>query len=199
MDTDPRLARLARPFYARDTVAVARSLLGHRLVRVIEGQRLIGRICETEAYRGADDAASHAFRRTPRSAIMFGPPGIAYIYFVYGNHWCLNAVTEGDGSPGAVLIRGIVPLEGLDFMRSMRSMRPGIADSRLADGPGKLCQAFAITGALNGADLTTGPELFIEAGEPAAERAVIATPRIGVRGDAETRARPWRFVWRQDL
>lgn len=193
MDTTPLIARLARPFYAHDTVTVARALLGHRLVRVTEGQRLTGRICETEAYRGADDEASHAFRRTPRSAIMFGPPGIAYIYFVYGTHWCLNAVTEGDGCPGAVLIRGIVPQGGLEFMRSRR---PGFADGRLADGPGKLCRALNITGALNGADLTAGPELFIEAEEPVSEREVIATARIGVRGDEETRGRPWRFVWR---
>lgn len=186
--------RLAGPFYARETPTVARALLGQRLVRVVAGHRLSGLICETEAYRGTDDAASHAFRRTPRSAIMFGPAGVAYVYLVYGTHFCLNAVTEGDGSPGAVLIRGIVPQQGLDFMRSQR---PGISDGRLADGPGKLCRALDITKALNGADLTTGGELFVEAEEAVAEPQVIATARIGVRGDADALARPWRFVWRQ--
>ena len=155
-----------------------------------------GLICETEAYRGADDEASHAFRRTPRSAIMFGPPGIAYVYFIYGNHFCLNAVTEDVGCPGAVLIRGIAPQQGLDFMRGQR---PGVADGRLADGPGKLCRALNITAALNGADLTTGPALFIEAGALVAEHEITASPRIGVRGDTETRERPWRFVWRREL
>ena len=131
----------------RDTVVVARSLLGQRLVRVLNGQRLSGLICETEAYGGADDPASHAYRRTPRSAIMFGPPGVAYVYFIYGMHHCLNAVTACDGHPGAVLIRGIFPAEGIE---TMRRQRPGAADQHLADGPGKLCQALGITLALNG-------------------------------------------------
>ncbi len=196
MEADPFGQRLPRAFYGRDTVTVARGLLGQRLVRVVAGQRLSGLICETEAYRGADDEASHAFRPTPRSAIMFGPPGAAYVYFIYGSHFCLNAVTEAAGSPGAVLIRGIAPQEGLDLMRGRR---PGIADHRLADGPGKLCRALDITVALNGADLITDPALFIEAGEPVAEHEMTASPRIGVRGDAETRERPWRFVWRREL
>ena len=181
-------------FYERDTVVVARALLGQRLVRVLNGQRLSGLICETEAYGGADDPASHAYRRTPRSAIMFGPPGMAYVYFIYGMHHCLNAVTACDGHPGAVLIRGIFPAEGIE---AMRGQRPGVADGHLADGPGKLCQALGITLALNGVDLTDNSELFITTGEQVAEREIIATPRIGVRGDEETRTRPWRFVWQR--
>jgi DNA-3-methyladenine glycosylase len=157
-------------------------------------RRLSGLICETEAYGGADDQASHAYRPTPRSAIMYGPPGVAYIYFIYGMHHCLNAVTECDGRPGAVLIRSISPTEG---MERLRANRPGVADRHLADGPGKLCQALAITNALNGIDLTGNSELFIAAGEQVAEREIITTPRIGVRGDQETRTRPWRFVWQQ--
>ena len=112
---------LPYPFYERDTLVVARALLGQRLVRVLNGQRVSGLICETEAYAGADDPASHAYRRTPRSAIMFGPPGVAYVYFIYGMHHCLNAVTACDGHPGAVLIRGIFPAEGIETLRGHRS------------------------------------------------------------------------------
>jgi DNA-3-methyladenine glycosylase len=185
---------LPRSFYERDTVVVAPALLGQRLVRTLNGRRLSGLICETEAYGGADDLASHAYRRTPRSAIMFGPPGVAYMYFIYGMHHCLNAVTAGEGHPGAVLIRGIFPAEGIEIMRGQR---PGVADGHLADGPGKLCQALGITLALNGSDLTENAELFITAGEQVNTREIMATARIGVRGAEETRTRPWRFVWQR--
>ncbi|MGC8782383.1 MAG: DNA-3-methyladenine glycosylase [Anaerolineae bacterium] len=187
------MACLPRSFYDRPTPVVARALLGQRLVRVLEGQRLSGLICEAEAYGGPDDEASHAFRRTPRSAIMYGPPGHAYVYFIYGMYFCLNVVTEADGRPGAVLIRAIVPQEGIETMRRRRQVA---GDRHLADGPGKLCLALGITRDQNGLDLTTGGELFIETGVavPAAE--IAATPRIGVRGDADALGRPWRFVWR---
>jgi DNA-3-methyladenine glycosylase len=185
---------LPRSFYERDTVVVAPALLGQRLVRVLNGQRLSGLICETEAYAGADDPASHAYRRTPRSAIMFGPPGIAYVYFIYGMYHCLNAVTACDCHPGAVLIRGIFPDEAIE---AMREHRPEVADQHLTDGPGKLCQALGITLALNGSDLTEDAEIFIAAGEQVNMREIMATPRIGVRGDEETRTRPWRFVWQR--
>jgi DNA-3-methyladenine glycosylase len=188
---------LPRAFYERDTVVVAPALLGQRLVRMLNGQRLSGLICETEAYGGTDDPASHAYRRTPRSAIMFGPPGVAYVYyvyFIYGMHHCLNAVTACAGYPGAVLIRGIFPAEGIEFMRRQR---PRVTDGHLADGPGKLCQALGITLALNGSDLTDNLGLFITTGEQVAEREIITTPRIGVRGDEETRTQPWRFVWQR--
>ncbi len=187
---------LPRAFYARDTATVARALLGQRLVRVIGGQRLSGLIVETEAYGGPDDAASHAWRRTPRSAIMYGPPGYAYIYFIYGMHFCLNAVTEDDGRPGAVLIRAVLPEEGIE---GMRALRPGVPDRRLADGPGKVCRALGITAALNGADLTTSPELCIETGRAIPDEAVVITPRVGVRGDQDALMRPWRFLWHEAL
>jgi DNA-3-methyladenine glycosylase len=186
------MTALPRAFFDRETPAVARALLGQRLVRVINGQRLSGLIAETEAYGGPDDQASHAFRRTPRSAIMFGSAGHAYVYFIYGMYFCLNAVTEVDGRPGAVLIRAIAPAEGLTLMRGRRGAIP---DRRLADGPGKLCRALGITRDQNGLDLTASAELFIEAGESLAEGQIAATPRIGVRGDATARDRPWRFVW----
>jgi DNA-3-methyladenine glycosylase len=185
--------RLPPAFYARDTQTVARELLGQRLVRVIEGRRLSGLICETEAYRGADDEASHAYRRTGRSEIMYGPAGRAYVYFIYGMYYCLNVVTEGDGQAGAVLLRAIYPDEGLEWMRARRGDVP---DSRLTDGPGKLCQALAINKTQNSVDLTTDAELFIEAGAPVADSAVSVTARVGVRGSDEARRRPWRFLWK---
>lgn len=183
---------LPRSFYERESVVVARDLLGQRLVRWQDGVRLSGLICEAEAYRGSDDPASHAYRRTPRSAIMYGPAGHAYIYFIYGMHYCLNAVTEPEGCPGAVLIRAVWPQEGLPIMRSRR---PGQSDGRLADGPAKLCQAFDITTKLNGIDLTAVGALWIEPGTPVPTEEIEITPRIGVRGDAEARGRLWRFVW----
>lgn len=184
---------LSRAFFARDSVTVARALLGQRLVRVIDGERLSGLISETEAYGGPDDEASHAFRRTRRSAIMYGPPGYAYVYFIYGMYFCLNGVTEQDGRPGAVLIRAIVSQEGIE---AMRARRRGVPDRQLADGPGKLCMALDIGRALNGADLTAGRELFIEAGPAIPDEAVLVLPRVGVRGNHDARTRPWRFLWR---
>ncbi len=194
----PVSATLSRAFYAGDAVAVARALLGQRLVRILDGVHLAGRICETEAYRGPDDAASHGYRRTPRSSIMYGPPGIAYIYFIYGNHHCLNVVTNADGVSGAVLLRGVIPLAGLDVMRARRgslkaTRREPLAG--LADGPGKLTQALGVSLAQNGLDLTLRGELFIEADAPAPGEEVVTTPRIGIGGDDEARLRPWRFVW----
>jgi len=188
----PNPARLTREFFNRNTVVVARALLGQRLVRLLDGQRLSGLICETEAYGGPEDQASHAYRRTPRSAIMYGPPGYAYVYFIYGMHFCLNVVTEAEGRAGAVLIRSILPQEGIALMRGHR---PGVSDGQLTNGPGKLCRALRITDVLNGLDLTTSPVLFLEAGPSIPDTQVIITPRIGVRGDSEARLRPWRFVW----
>lgn len=187
--------RLARAFYAQPSVITARELLGQRLVRILEdGQRLSGLICETEAYGGPDDEASHAYRRTPRSKIMYGPPGYAYVYLIYGMHYCLNAVTELDGIAGAVLIRAILPEENLE---AIRARRPGVPDARLCDGPGKVCQALGITIAQNGLDLVTSEQLFIEAAPPIATQDLLITPRIGVRGNPEVRNRPWRFVWQR--
>jgi len=186
--------RLPGAFYARSTVLVARALLGQRLVHVLDDVHGSGLICETEAYGGPDDEASHARRRTPRSEIMYGPPGRAYVYFIYGMYFCLNAVTEGDAYPGAVLIRAVVPEAGLDLMRVRR---PGVPDLHLADGPGKLCRALGITQEHNGSDLTASRELYIEAGSSVPDVEVVSTPRVGVRGDALARSRPWRFVWQR--
>lgn len=189
---------LSRSFYARDSVTVARALLGQCLVRVLHGVCLAGQIVETEAYAGPDDPASHAYRCTPRSSIMYGPPGYAYVYFIYGTHHCLNAVTEADGIPGAVLIRALIPQEGLGLMRQnrgMSSLPDALSERGITDGPGKLCQALGITLSENGLDLTESAQLFIETGVAVPTHEIEATPRIGIRGDEETRARRWRFVW----
>lgn len=183
---------LPQAFFARPTLEVARDLLGRRLVRCIDGQRLGGRISEVEAYIGEDDKASHAARgRTDRNRPMYGAPGLAYLYFIYGMYFCLNVVTEREGLPAAILIRGIEPDEGVDLMAARRAGQPV---GNLASGPGKLCQALAIDRALNGHDLTIGRALWIEPGEPVADAAVLATPRINVRGDERALSAPWRLV-----
>jgi DNA-3-methyladenine glycosylase len=180
---------LSRKFYARDTVTVARELLGQRLVRVCNDQRLAGLITETEAYVGETDLACHARAgRTPRTEVMFGPPGHAYIYFNYGLHWMLNVVTERAGFPAAVLIRAIAPVSGLEAMRRHRGHKP---DRALADGPGKLTQALRIDGALHGVDLCArDAELFIEHAAPASAMHLLARPRVGIDRVPE----PWRSV-----
>jgi DNA-3-methyladenine glycosylase len=185
--------RLERDFFARPTLLVARGLLGMRLVRRLGRRRAGGRIVEVEAYIGSGDTACHASRgRTPRNAVMFGPPGHAYVYFTYGMHWMLNAVTEREGFPAAVLIRAVEPFQGLDLMRARRGDRE---DRDLARGPARLCQALAIDRALNGADLVAGSALYFEAGEAVADDAVVATPRVGIDYAApRDRAAPWRFV-----
>jgi len=171
---------------------VARDLLGTRLVRVWEGQRLSGIVVETEAYIGEEDQASHAaVGRTKRNEVMYGPPGYAYVYKIYGVHHCLNVVTEEEGFPAAVLIRALWPEEGIELMRRRRSGRP---DHQLTDGPAKLCQALAIDLALNGADMVDGDALFFERGDPFPDARVRTTPRIGVRGDEKAITAPWRFV-----
>ncbi|HSN77440.1 MAG TPA: DNA-3-methyladenine glycosylase [Anaerolineae bacterium] len=183
---------LPRSFYDRPTLEVARDLLGCTLVRTLDGQRLAGRICEVEAYVGEADLASHAARGpTPRNRSMYGPGGLAYVYLIYGMHHCLNVVTEEAGFPAAVLIRVIEPLEGLPLIQANRAGRPLRS---LTDGPAKLCQALDIDRRLDGHNLTTGIELWLEAGEPMPDTAVQTTPRVNVGGDERSKIMPWRFV-----
>ena len=185
------MSRLEQDFYRRSTLTVARELLGKRLVRVVDGQRLSGLIVEVEAYIGEDDAACHAAcGRTPRNEAMYGPSGHAYVYFIYGMHHCLNVVTEETGFPAAVLIRDLEPLEGLDIMRRYRSGKP---DRELTNGPAKLCQALAIEMGFNGVDLCTGEVLFIEEGQMVAQEEVGTSPRIGIKANELAMSVPWRF------
>ena len=175
-------------FYARPTAEVARRLLGQILVSRIRGREAVGRIVETEAYIGPHDPACHAYghRRTARTEPLYGPPGTAYVYFTYGMHWCLNAVTERVDYPAAVLIRALEPLAGIALMRRRRGPVP---DRALCAGPARLCEALGITGAQNRGSLERGAVRILAGGRTRFRVAV--TPRIGI-----TTARDWplRFV-----
>jgi len=182
------LTPLPRAFYHRHAVRVARDLLGRLLVCDSAEGRVAGLIVETEAYRAAVDPASHAFRgRTARNAVMFGPPGHAYVYFIYGAHFCVNLVTEREGSASAVLIRALEPREGLALMARRRGIPPGPA---LARGPGNVGRALGLARAHNGIDLTRGPLWVADAPAGREGFKVARSPRIGLRLGAET---PWRF------
>jgi DNA-3-methyladenine glycosylase len=184
---------LGRSFYARETEIVARELLGKILVSTIGGRRVEGRIVETEAYLGPHDPASHAAERigrTRRNASMFMQAGTAYVYRIYGMHWCLNAVTKEVDFPAAVLIRALEPLRGLDVMRERRwPGSPPAADRCLASGPAKLADALAIDGSLDGHDLTQ-PPLLILPGTYVRDDDVVTGPRIGIARAADW---PLRF------
>jgi DNA-3-methyladenine glycosylase len=187
------MSPLAVEFYSKSVHIVARELLGARLVRVIDGQRVGGTITETEAYAGESDLACHARAgRTPRTEVMYGTPGKAYVYFIYGIHWMLNAVAEPAGSPAAVLIRAILPLEGLaEIARRRNPARQG----DWTNGPARLCTALDIDGSCNGADMTSSHSgLWIEPGQPVPDGAVISGPRVGIQNVPEPwRSKPWRF------
>ena len=186
--------RLHRSFFNRNTLQVARDLLGKRLVKIENGVRIGGLIREAEAYRGEEDQGCHAKAgRTPRTQVMYGPPGHAYVYFTYGVHWMLNAVCEGEGFPAAVLIRAIWPTEGEEVIAARRGSQPR---KHWTDGPAKLCQALAIDGSFNTTDLCA-PEaaLFIEDGKPVPDQAVTTGPRVGFNNVPEPwLSMPWRFL-----
>ncbi|HVM30191.1 MAG TPA: DNA-3-methyladenine glycosylase [Candidatus Limnocylindrales bacterium] len=199
-----RRSPLERQFYAVTADELASRLLGMVVVSTIGGLTCRGRIVETEAYLGPDDRASHARAgRTNRTGPMFGPPGHAYVYLIYGLHQCLNVVADREGTAGAVLLRALEPLEGEDVMRRRRG-RVHDPASRLCAGPARLCQAMAVTRTFSGHDLTAGEQLWLE--RPAADtgqrapaaRQVASGPRIGVAYAAEPWASaPLRF-WLHD-
>jgi DNA-3-methyladenine glycosylase len=182
-------APLPASFYDRDPAIVARELLGAVLHVQVDGAYTSGIIVETEAYLGPHDPACHATAgRTARTWHLFGPPGTAYVYRIYGLHWCVNAVTREDGFGSAVLLRAVRPLDGLAVMRERRPR--ATHDRRLADGPGKLCAAFGITRVFDGASLQSDA-ITIAAGASVPDAFVAVTPRIGI-----SKAKDWplRFV-----
>ena len=184
-----------RSFFNRPATEVARELLGAHLTRVVDGHRMSGLITEAEAYQGEEDLGCHAHAgKTRRNAVMFGPPGFAYVYFTYGMHWMLNVVTGAENSPAAVLMRAIHPLAGMDRLAANRPRLAG--KPGWLDGPAKLTQALAIDGSLNGADLCdpTGG-LFLEAGGAIAPQNILTTARIGLYSVPEPwKSVPWRFL-----
>ena len=178
---------LSRKFYERPTVEVARDLLGKLLVH----GPTAGIIVETEAYLGGDDLAAHSSRGvTPRTRVIFGPPGHAYVYFIYGMYECLNIVAEPAGRPGCVLIRALEPAAGIEIMRKRRPAARKVED--VASGPGKLTLAMGITRAHYGADLTRGSLVVRQPAEPRSLQ-IEATTRVGIRQSAEL---PLRFLIR---
>jgi DNA-3-methyladenine glycosylase len=179
---------LPRSFYARPVLTVARDVIGKLLVHDTPDGLCAGHIVEAEAYRGPEDRAAHSYggRRTARTEAMFGPPGHAYVFFVYGMHWHFNLVTTREGLPHAVLIRAVEPCFGVELMAARRGLPPG---RQLANGPGKLCRAFGIDRAAYGADLTRGA-LFLA---DAPRRRVARSQRIGIDYAGDWALRPWRF------
>lgn len=166
--------------------------MGKKLVRKYRGNILSGLICETEAYLGSMDSASHAFKgKTPRNAVMFGRAGRAYVYFIYGMHYMLNIVTEDEDNPCAILMRAIVPLDGIEHMQRYR----GRIGKDLTNGPAKLCRALAIDKSLNEWDLTAGEKLWVEDWPSIPERFIKKGPRIGIDYAKPADRRAARRFW----
>jgi len=168
-------------FFRRETMVVAREILGKLLVRKVGGQRLSGRITEVEVYHGMDDLACHASRgRTVRTEVMFGEAGRVYVYLIYGMYYCLNLVTMPPGWPAAILVRGMVPVEGIEIMKKNR-LKKNVGLSNLTDGPGKICQAMGIDKSLNGKRLGQKAGLWLEDdGMEVGKKKIVYGKRVGV-------------------
>lgn len=184
---------LPRSFFADSPEVVARELLGKLITHHRDGERLTGRIIEVEAYLGLSDPAAHtSVGKTPRNAVLFGPPGFAYVYFVYGMHYCLNFSCEPEGEPGGVLIRALEPVEGLETMARLRRLSSPAKSKLLTSGPGRLCQALRITrGTHNGLDVTLGDSPLQVLDDGFRPSSILVTPRIGISKAID---RPLRFV-----
>jgi DNA-3-methyladenine glycosylase len=184
---------LPRTFYEREPSKVARELLGKLLIRKLSRKKLVGRIVEVEAYLGAKDPAAHAYAGlTARNAVLFGPAGHAYVYFIYGMYYCLNFSCEPEGQAGCVLLRALEPVSGLEEMARRRGLPKNSAPRRFASGPGKLCQALDITRSeINGMDVTQPDSPLQVADDGFDPEEILATPRIGIRKAADL---PLRFL-----
>jgi DNA-3-methyladenine glycosylase len=184
---------LPRSFYLDSPEVVASNLLGKLITRHLDGERLTGRIIEVEAYLGLSDPAAHTFiGKTPRNAVLFGPPGFSYVYFIYGMHYCLNFSCQPEGEPGGGLIRALEPLEGLETMARLRGFSGVDKPKLLTSGPGRLCQALAITRTThNGLDVTLAGSPLQVLDDGYRPASILATPRIGIRKATD---KPLRFV-----
>lgn len=192
------MKKLDRQFYNRDTAVVAKELLGKVIVHEINGQKLSGKIVETEAYMGIMDKAAHSYggRKTPRVEVMYGKPGFSYVFIIYGMYYCFNTVTREEGTPQAVLIRAVEPVEGVDLMAINRFKKPydQLTKSQiknLTNGPGKLCGALLIDKTQNGEDLC-GNKLYIEERDNEKFN-IISAKRIGIDYAEEAKDYLWRF------
>ncbi|MGQ4832510.1 MAG: DNA-3-methyladenine glycosylase [Candidatus Asgardarchaeia archaeon] len=185
---------IPRQFYNRHTVEVAKDLLGHFLVRKLGDKYLVGKIVEVEAYRGEDDPGSHAYRGiTPRTKIMFGEPGHAYVYLIYGMYYCLNVTTEPEGQAGAVLFRAIEPIKGIEIMKANRKVND---IRKLTSGPARLTLALRIDKSLNGIDMTKDGPLFIAENPNKENFEIVETTRIGIKVGLD---KLWRFYIKGNL
>ncbi len=198
--------KLKREFYNRDTLDVAKDLLGKNLVHYIDGRRLVGKIVEVEAYIGAIDKAAHCYNNkvTERTKVMFGPPGYAYVYLIYGMYNCMNVVTEGEGNAAAVLIRAIEPVENIEIMAHNRYKKPIHQLTKrqkinLTNGPGKLCMAMNITKDINNKMDLCGDNLWIEDNRENNIFEVVTTKRINIDYAEEAIDFPWRFYIRDNF
>jgi DNA-3-methyladenine glycosylase len=190
---------LSYEFYNHTSLQVAPKLLGKTLINMQNGKRLSGKIVEVEAYMGPDDKAAHSYgnKRTKRNEVMFGPPGHAYVYMIYGMYYCMNVITSPEDVPHGVLIRAVEPLEGLEYMSLNRYKLPleDLTPSKLRNltrGPGRLCSAMNIDRSLNGASLS-GPQVYIEEPTVHEEFTIATSPRINISYAQEAAAYPWRF------
>jgi DNA-3-methyladenine glycosylase len=189
---------LGREFYNRDSLIVAKELLGKVLVHEIVGQKVSAKIVESEAYMGIEDKAAHSYggKRTPRVEVMYGGPGFSYVFIIYGMYYCFNIVTREEGNPQAVLIRAVEPIGGFDLMAQNRFKKTynQLTKSQikgLTNGPGKLCRAFLIDKSLNGEDLC-GSKLYVEEGETE-KFSIVSAKRVGIDYAGEAKDYLWRF------
>lgn len=194
---------LNREFYNRESLIVAKELLGKIIVHETGVHKLISKIVETEAYMGVIDKAAHSYggKRTPRVEVMYGKAGFSYVYLIYGMYNCLNIVTSEEGTPHAVLIRGVEPIEGIDIMAQNRYNKPYDILTKnqikgLTNGPGKLCKALAIDRSLNGIDMCES-QLYVEEGENE-EFDIVSAKRIGIDYAEEAKDYLWRFYIRDN-
>jgi DNA-3-methyladenine glycosylase len=187
--------RLTPEFFLQDTIEIAQKLIGKLLIRHLNGQELSGRIVETEAYLGGQDPAAHSFgnRRTDRTETMYQAGGRAYVYFVYGLHYCVNVVTQKAGVPEAVLIRALEPINGIEEMKRRRGVQKILA---LTNGPAKLCQALAIDRSLNGTNLMDSQLEIADDGFQVRDSQIVTATRVGVDYAGDAAHWPLRFYFR---